>query len=406
MPAAHSVTFAAVVVAAFGVYWLSSFFLAASGWTAMTKFSADTGWYSVMADGYVIDREARFHPVTVVLALAWMKALGPLTVWITPLQLLKALFAALGALGVAAAMWAFTAVVPRRYVVVCGLIYASSFALWYFSAIEESKIVTASLSALYIAIYLHLRDHWTPRGAAALTTVLLLACLNEVVAVFLVVIPFVDTLMRRGWDWRHGRWIAAHALVGPAAFAFLELVVNGTLVKGSTDPEQASLLSHLFHYISQNDYSAKLYLCVVNWLFFSIAAPSPTALHGASPVTKFPGDFEPVLSNYFASPLSAGVVALACVIVAATVLRRDRSEPLESLTAVITALAAYALIRGTFFMIYLPGDPILNSPAVSLAHLMIVLIPFAASRFPAKRAILGAFAILLFFSNGMFFISQ
>ena len=44
-------------------------------------------------------------------------------------------------------------------------IYAVSFGVWYFASIEESKIVTATLSALYIAIYLHLRDDWTMRGA-------------------------------------------------------------------------------------------------------------------------------------------------------------------------------------------------------------------------------------------------
>ena len=174
-----------------------------------------------------------------------MKILSPLTLWITPQHLLKAMFAAIGALGVGAAMWAFAAVVPRRHVLVCGLIYASSLGVWYFSSIEESKIVTASLSALYIAVYLHLRDHWSRPRAALLTAILLLACLNEIVAGFLIIIPIVDTLVRRGWDWRHGWWIAVHGLVGPIALFILEFVVNGRLVarinrSGGSIPRQPS----------------------------------------------------------------------------------------------------------------------------------------------------------------------
>jgi hypothetical protein len=404
-PTTRTVLLVLTVGAAFGVYWLSSFILEASGWPAMTKFSADTGYYSVLADGQIYHRSARFHPVTVALALAWMKFLDPLTLWIAPLHLLKAMFAAIGALGVAAAMWAFAAVVPRRHVLVCGLIYASSLGVWYFSSVEESKIVTASLSVLYIAVYLHLRDQWTRSEAALLTAILLLACLNEIVAGFLIIIPIIDTFVRRGWDWRHGWWIAVHGLAGPIALAILEFVVKGSFVKGSADPEQASLVSHLLYNLSQNDYSAfRLYTCVVNWLFFSIAAPSPFATFGQSPTVN--GVFEPALANYLTSPLSAGVVVLAGVMIVAIVLPRYRPVSLGNSAGIPSALMAYALLRGTFFMIYLPGDPLLNSPAVLLAHLLIVLIPFTASRFPAKQTVLVAFALLLFLTNAMFFISN
>src|SRR5262245_62001992 len=118
------------------------------------------------------------------------------------------MFAAAGAVGVWAAMWAFAAVVPRRYVLPLGAIYAVTLGVWYFSSVEESKAITAALTALYIATYLRLRTRWTLRGAVLLTAILLLACLNEIVAGFLVLVPAVDTLVRRGWDVRHGRWIA------------------------------------------------------------------------------------------------------------------------------------------------------------------------------------------------------
>ena len=92
--------------------------------------------------------------------------------------------------------------------------------------------------------------------------------------------------------------------------------------------------------------------------------------------------------------------------IVASVLPRYRPATLGNLAGIPSALMAYALVRGTFFMIYLPNEPLVNSAAVSLAHLLIVLIPFTASRFPAKQTVLVAFAVLLFLSNGMFFISQ
>ena len=406
-PTAWAVLAVLAAGAAFGVYWFSAYLLAASGAVAITKFGADSFFYIGLAEGQIVLREARFHPVTVVLALAWMKIFSPLTVWISPQLVLKAMFATIGALGVAAATWAFSAVVPRRLAIVCGLIYAGSLGVWYFASIEESKIITASLSALYIAIYLHLRDNWTRRGAVFLTATLLVACLNEIVAGFLILIPFVDTLVRRGWDFRHGWWIAVHGLVGPAALIFLEFVVNGRLVPRDASPEAASEFSHFFYWLSQNYYSVdSLYSYWVKWLFFNIAAPSTDASFGARPDLNYGGDFVPALANYLTSPLSAAVAVLACVMIGAIVLPRYRPQTLGNLAGIPSALMAYALMRGIFFMVYLPGEPLVNSAAVVLAHLMLVIIPFAASRFPGKQIVLCTFAVLLFLTNGMFLISQ
>src|SRR5262245_62162211 len=133
-------------LAAFGVYWVSSFILVARDGT--THFAADTFFYTELAKGsiferlagnYHLDRVFRFHPTTVVLAAGWMKVVGSLAPSAPPLHLLKGMFAATGALGVWAAMRAFAAVVPGRYVPLFGAIYAGSLSVWYFSSIEESK---------------------------------------------------------------------------------------------------------------------------------------------------------------------------------------------------------------------------------------------------------------------------
>ena len=135
---AHSLCFSALV--AFGLYWFSSNDIESRD--AAYLFHADTVMYWQLANGNVIDRLGtdlwldritRFHPVTTGMAVGWMKILSPLTPWITPHQLLKAMFTAVGAIGVWAALWAIAAVVPHRYVTVLGAIYATSLGVWYFS---------------------------------------------------------------------------------------------------------------------------------------------------------------------------------------------------------------------------------------------------------------------------------
>lgn len=237
------ITIAALVaVGAFALYLASSLALEARGATEL--FGADTGLYVWLGHGNSADRITRFHPLSTILIVGWMKLFAPLTAWLTPAQILKGLFAAVGALGVLAAMWTFAAVMPRRYVPFWGVIYATSLGSWYFASIEESKIITATLTALYLATYVRLRVSFSLRRVILLSAILLAACLNEIVAGFLVVIPAVDALAERGVDLRRDYWIALHALVAPAVLAFLEIAVNGRLSGASSDPEQAWHTQH------------------------------------------------------------------------------------------------------------------------------------------------------------------
>src|SRR5262245_6434479 len=369
------------LIAAFGLYWLSALVLEVR--SEVNLFGADTVLYAELAKGsiierlgsyYPVDRITRFHPVTTGLAFVWMKALGPLAPWITPQNLLKAMFAAVGAVGVGAALWAFVAVVPRRHAAMWGTIYGTSLGVWYFSSIEESKIVTASLAALYIATYLHLRRRWTLRGAVLLTAVLLLACLNEIIAGFLLVIPAVDALVAQGWNWRRSRWVAFHGLALPAAFLFLELVVNRHIVGATTDGpgtelEGASHLSMLIFYVTHNDFSgATLYGFLVNWLLFNIAAPTVTTTFAPATWPEYAGYFEPALANYFSSPVSAALVALFGVVMVAGMLPKHRSEGAGDLSGILPALLAYAFLRGLFWLVVNPFEGLLFASGVTLPH--------------------------------------
>jgi hypothetical protein len=404
--------FVLIALAAFAIYWLSSFALVARGGTQ--HFHVDAWLYAELAEPNLVDRILpdtqlarifRFHPVTVVLAAGWLKIVSPLTAWVTPLQLLKALFAAVGALGVWAALWAFAALLPRRQALLWGAIYASSLGIWYFSSIEESKIVTATLAALYIATYLRLREHWTRGWAVLLTAILFIACLNEIVAGFLVAIPVVDTLVRERWEALKRWWIAAHAAMPIFALALLEGVIRGWSSVVGTLPEGANHFSLFFWYASQTRFTIDgVYYFLSSWLFFNIAAPERYAYHWANPSIHFGGIFMPGLANYVASPLSAALVALFAALLAVIVVLRKKIAIVPNMPAIMLGLLAYALVRAVFFFIFNAKENMLFSPSATLAHLLLLAIPFAATSLPerAKVTLLSLLAALLFVNNGLF----
>jgi hypothetical protein len=399
---------ALLALAAFGLYWVSAIILQSRGGT--THFGADAHLYAPLADGVVHERVARFHPLTTVMAVAWLKLLSPLTAWISPLTLLKALSAAVGALGVWAAMAAFAAVVPRRLVALLGIVYGVSLSVWYFSSIEESKIVSATLTAIYIASYLRLRESWSVRGAWLLTGILLVACLNEIVAGFLVAIPAVDALVQRGWRLRGNWWIAWHALAAPLTLVFLEVAVNGRLIEAGSSPEGTSHLRMLLYYVTQNEYSLGIvWVSAARWLLYSIAAPALVATEGAR--ENYSGDFDLWVTpaSYLSSPVSILMVVAFGAILAASVLPRYRHagpRGIGGLAGLPQALIAYALIRASFFIVVYQSECLIFSSSTTLVHMLLVAMPFAASGFPYKQALLAAFAALLFIVNATFIIGQ
>ena len=401
-----------VVGCAFAIYWVSSIVLGAR--KGPPFFGADTWFYTKLAQAdvieripsdYHLDRITRFHPTTVVLAIVWMKILAPLSSWIDPLHLLRVMFAAIGAAGVWAAMSAFETVVARGYAILFGIIYALSFGVWYFASVEESKIITASLSALYIAGYLHLRRRWTNRGAGLLTLIMLLGCLNEIVFGFLLIVPLVDAFLQRSTDLRLSKWIAAQALAGVLALVILEGVINNWLLTGRKLPEEASHFSMMLFYMTSSAHSApSLYLFLTNWLFFNIAAPTTSADYALPAWPHYKGYFEPSLANYLFSPATAALAAVSGIILAAILLPRYRASAFGNASGIIVPLVAYTVLRGAFFFVFNPGEALLFSSAVTLPHMLIIAMPFAASSFPAKPVLLAAFGVLLLVVNGSFIL--
>lgn len=386
-----------VAVAALLLYGISGSLLAARSGGFL--FGADAHLYGPIALGEVYDRIFRFHPVTVASAELWMLLHKPFSGWISAAAWHRILYAAAGAAGVWIAIGAFARIVPSRLALLGGVLYALTLSVWFFSSIEESKIVSATLVALYIALWLRVREQWTFGGACLLTLVLFVACLNEIVACFLFVIPALDEWQRRGFDISGLRWLIPHGLVFLLALLILETAIPERLAPGM-DAEGKSHFSMLFYYLTRNDYSlAALWSFVLNWLLFSIAAPA--SLQFCKDCYVY---FTPAVADYFGNPWRAAPVMLLAGLLAAMLIPRIRNGIPGRLRMFLVALAGYSLVRGAFFFVFNPVEVMLYTPSVILAHLLLFLAIFAATKIPAKVTILAVLALLLFIANGFFII--
>jgi hypothetical protein len=83
-----------------------------------------------------------------------------------------------------------------------------------------------------------------------------------------------------------------------------------------------------------------------------------------------------------------------------------RGEIGKDATAIMAALLAYAAVRGAFFFVFNPPEPLLFSSSVTLAMLLVIAIAFAASDLRGKRATIATIAGLLIVTNGAFIFGQ
>lgn len=394
-----------ITAAAFVLYILSAGVLYPRH--AGLLFGSDAHLYAEIATGQVFDRIFRFHPVAVGMAELWMFLHRPVAGLIGASTWLQMFFSGIAAVGVWIAISALTSVVPKRLALLGGVLYALCLSIWFFSSIPESKIVSASLSALYLALWLKLRENWNVKGACWLTLILFIACMNEIVASLLVAIPALDELQRRGFDFGKLRWLIAHGIVCLLALVLLEMALPDRLMPRTT-VEGTSHFQMFFYYIARSlakdDYGLQeLYAYLLNWFLFSVAAPGKIEICPNCDL-----NFVPELAGYFLNLWRTTVLVMIFFLLGATLVARLvptlHTELPSGMRELLIALATYSLLRFAFFFIFNPVEPMLYTPSVMLPHLMLFLIPFTMIKVPAKTGLLAVLTLLLFIANGLFMI--
>lgn len=390
-----------LIVAGFcALYWLTSDILPVL-WKG-SSFGADSNLYFGLSIGQPDNHTLHYHVFTVALATAWMELFEPIVALgsaLQPAEWLKGLFALVGALGLLAAFSAFSAAVGTRNAILWSLVYGLSFSIWYFASIPESKIINGTLSSAYIAAYIHFRNDWTQSRLLALTAIFAAACFNEIVAIFLVAVPIVDIVIRDGFALRNFRWVFLQALLAPAILGFADLGIGRAVTDGSSQVFEGNHFQLFLTYVALTDHSlSSLYGCVLQWFFFSLAAPTPYATGTAALWPQYYGYFEISFLNYFTHPAGVFFIAILGLISVCGILASRKKLPAASL-GLVAGLFVYTLVRAFFFFLFDPDEALLYTPSVVLAHLVILAIPFAASSFRFKASAVTALAISVFILN-------
>ncbi|HKJ61689.1 MAG TPA: hypothetical protein VKA94_06795 [Hyphomicrobiales bacterium] len=397
----RNIVLLAVIAVSFLLYCETSKLLIEKDITDL--FGADTHLYLTLATGTVNDQIQLFHPLTVYLTKAWMAVFSPIRDVIGVDNLSGAMYALIGAGGVAAAYSAFRRLLPSSYVITCTIAYAFAFSGWYFSSIHETKIIDGSIASIYIAIYLYIREKWSPTGALALTAVLIIGCFNAIVTAFLVAIPAIDTFLRENYRIRKLGWVALHAMPVPLIFIALELLIDRSIAAGANEAEANGHFDLLLTFAALGDHGIASWLgFALNWMLFSLAAPASNADYSYAIWEDYHGYFEPSVLNYFGNGATGLFLVMLCIMLATVVIYRRSDAKTASLQPLLIGLAAYSLIRSILFFVFIPAEALLYTPPVILAHLLILFCFFIYSDAPYKKPVLYTFVAALFISNMRF----
>ena len=401
MPFIRNITFPVILAVSFLLYFETARILIEKDITDL--FGADTHLYLKLATGSIDDQIKLFHPLTVYLVKAWMAVLSPFRGMTEADYLSGAMYALIGAGGVAAVYSAFRQALPASYVIACTLAYTFAFGCWYFSSIHETKIIDGVIASVYIAVYSSIRERWSLSGALALTAILIAGCFNSIVTAFLVAVPAVDIFLRENYRVRQLGWVVLHAIPVPVILLAWELLIDRSVATGVNQAEASGHFDLLLTFAALGDHSIKSWLgFALNWLLFSLAAPADHAEYSYAIWKDYEGYFEPNLLNYFDNAATGLFLILLCYMLVTAVIYRRSNSKIASLQPLLIGLAAYSLIRSILFFIFIPTEALLYTPPIILAHLLILFGFFIHSGAPFKRPILYSFVAALFISNMRF----
>ncbi len=162
-------------------------------------------------------------------------------------------------------------------------------------------------------------------------------------------------------------------------------------------------MSMLLFYLADNDFDwTTTTTFLSNWLLFNIAAPAKLATHAFPQWPNYRGFFPPGLGNYLTSPWGWGLALMFGMVVLTSLFTLRGNESVRMAKGLLLGLLAYAVLRGGFFYVFDPNECLLFSTSVTLAHMVLIGLPFVTSRIPCKSVIIGLGTTLLFVNNAIF----
>lgn len=369
-------------IAMFLVYvftqWPSGFSNDPSTW----PFGTDMGAY-VYGDGRVTQ-----HPISGRIVWYWRDILSLLGLPESHTLGNKVPYAAMGAASFVVFAHIFHALFKTWRAWLFAGCVGFSLMVWYYAGTPESYALTTFLYAAYLYCFVRCTEG-TPSylfggGAAA---IMFLAFVNDVSAPILLIVPVAYFGLKAVTDTRVRNIAFMH--IGALVAGLICLTVLVDLFGEYT--KMANEYTPFEQDGSGVGYNHGLIEPILNYFFFSLAAPAGALTYTSPLFPDYVGFFQPNMAGYFLSPFR-----LLFLILYLAPLWYVRHTGVDR---VILAMLAFALTRFVAILLFNPSETIIYTSVVALPVLAFVFFLIERSDFKYKTPYATLFLLALLGSN-------
>ena len=345
-------------------------------------FGTDMGAY-VYGDGRVIQ-----HPISGRIVWYWRDFLTAIGLPESHALGNKIPYAAMGAASFVAFGHVFYALFKTWRAWLFAGCVGLSLMVWYYAGTPESYALTTFFYAAYFYCFVRCTEG-TPSylfgGAAAV--IIFLAFVNDVSAPILLIMPVAYFGVRAFTDTRVRNIALMHVGALVAGVICLSVLVD-------LFGEYSKMVSEYTPFESADDgvgYNYGLIEPILNYFFFSIAAPAGSLTYISPMFPDYMGFFQPSMAGYFLNPFR--LLFLFLYLAPLWFLRTT------AIDRVILAMLAFVMMRFIAIVLFNPSETIIYASVVALPILAVVFFLIERSQFKHKGLFAGLFLLALFGSN-------
>ena len=355
------------------------------------NFPVDPGDWPFGTDlGAYVDGDARViqHPISGRISYFWRDILSLFGVSETDVLGAKVPYAAMGAASFVVVAHIYAQLFGQTRAWIFAACFGLSLMVWYYAGTPESYALTTLLYSVYTYLFLRCAtDKPSYLFGAMAAGVLFLAFINDVSAPILVAMPIAYFGLRAVTDKAVRNIAIMHIGAILAGVICLSLLVNlfgeYTQMAGEYTP------------IQQDEgglaYTYGLVEPVLNYFFFSLAAPNSSLTYATAAFPDYIGFFEPSIVSYFLNPFR--LLFLVVYLAPLWFLRQRKVD------RVILAMLAFVGARFVAILLFNPGETIIYTSVVTLPLLAFVFCLIERSSFRYKTPYGLAFVVALLGSN-------
>ncbi len=334
------------------------------------------------------------HPITVGIITGIKLIIKMIPLNINKIAILKLFFAFIGSLNIVIVYKLFSKIGKQRIInILMVMAYGFSFSVWYFASVPESYIVSTLLYSCYLLLFISYKDKLDWQKTGILSALLIVCSLNEIISLFLLVIPLVYYGQKLFLNKDLRNKMLVHILsVTLISFFVINAVIYG--LEECSIFEYYIKFSQEYNKIKYSFYELKEPL--LNMFFFNIGIPAKSVFYATKKFPDYIGFFIPSLVEYFKHIFSALFLILWIGLLGRIKIVRNNSLMLSLLVLII--------LKFIFIASFNPGEAILYSSDSNLPLFCVILLSQQSSQKKYFSYYIFVFLLFIVLNNVRFFI--